>query len=350
MHERTLLKSRSITPQNPAYVMEGKRNMNHLTIQEQVLIRQIQEETKNKNIDNITRTNAYFLYFKKNPEIVWSFLASMVSRNGGWNMCDLKGSVFVQILDPNTRKQLFLTFERANWLIFHDVYPQLLLYQYSTRFSRPLFHLLPYFNVSSFIQQEWLRFWNENDSLRISSALIINEQNVIQKPIIEHPVYKSRVFRSLIFSFQDWFHFSCVLFPTCGGELYGASVNGFRNLSKRINLGKRLMKILLHPRLFPYFLEFAESTPHTGSRHDFERYFKMPVNRETPFLRAAFPVIEHNRHEYEDWSLNSPKAYKWLHTPAKHRHPIHLTDWYFHKRNQMKLMLYLQKGLLDKRV
>ena len=320
-------------------------SMNHLTIQEQSIIRQIRSETDKMNIDNISRTNAYFNYFKKNPDIIWSFLASMVSRNGGWNMCDLKGSIFPQLLDAKVRKQLFLTYERANWLIFHDVFPQLLLYQYSTKINRPMFHLLPYFNVSAFIQKEWHGYWKENDRKRLTTALIINEQNVIQNPVIKHPVYKKKVFQSMIFSFQDWLHFSCVLFPTCGGEVYGASVNGFKSLSKRINLGKRLASILFHPRLFPYFLEFAERTPNTGSRFDYEQYFKIKSVLKTPLLRTSFPVIKHNQHIYEDWSKHRRVSPVWLYLPARHRHPIHLTDWYFAKSNQLQLLLSIQKVL-----
>jgi hypothetical protein len=319
--------------------------MNHFTIQEQTIIRQIQSETDKKNIDNISRTAAYLTYFKKNPDIIWSFLASMVSRNGGWNMCDLAGSIFPHLLAAETRKQLFLTYERANWLIFQDVYPQLLVYQYSTKINRPMFHLLPYFNVSSFIQKEWQRYWKENDKDRLTTALIINEQNVIQTPVIDHPVYKKKVFRSLIFSFQDWLHFSCVLFPTCGGEVYGASVNGFKSLSKRINLGKRLAEILFHPRLFPYFFEFAEKTQHTGSRYDYEQYFKIKTARNTPMLRMSFPVISHHQHVLDDWSLRRKVSPVWLYFPVRHKHPIHLTDWYFTKSNQLQLLLSIQKVL-----
>jgi Protein of unknown function (DUF2515) len=319
--------------------------MNHLTIQEIEIISQIKSETDKKNLDNISRTDAYFSYFKKNPDIIWSFLASMVSRNGGWNMCDLEGSMFQEVLEPTTRKLLFLTYERANWLIFHDIYPQLLLYQYSTKIKRPMFHLLPYFNVSSFIQSEWKRYWEARDRVRMTTALIINEQNVIHKPVIQHPVYKNKVFHSLIFNFQDWLHFSCVLFPTCGGEVYGASVNGFRSLSKRINLGKRLANILTHPRLFPFFFEFAEKTPHTGSRADYEQYFKTKINRKTPILRATFPVIEHHQHEYEDWSKKRYISPAWMHFPVHHRHPIHLSDWYLTKTKQLELMVALHKAL-----
>ncbi|HEY2420414.1 MAG TPA: DUF2515 domain-containing protein [Neobacillus sp.] len=317
--------------------------MNSLTIQETEIVRQIQSETTKKNIDNIARTEAYFRYFKKSPDIIWSFLASMVSRNGGWNMCDLEGSIFPQLLDAKMRKQLFLTYERANWLIFHDVFPQLLLYKYSTKINKPLFHLLPYFHVSAFIQREWSRYWEKGDKNRLTTALIINEQNVIHSPVILHPIYQKKVFHSLIFSFQDWLHFSCVLFPTCGGEVYGASVNGFRSLSKRINLGKRLASILFHPRLFPYFFEFAEKTPHTGSRYDYEQYFRLKTQRKTPILRTSFPIIEHHQHEYEDWSLKRRVSPIWLYFTPVHQHPIHLTDWYIEKTNQLQLMLSIQK-------
>lgn len=324
--------------------------MNHLTIQETMIIRQIKTETHKKNIDNISRTNAYFTYFKNNPEIAWSFLASMVSRNGGWNMCDLEGSIFQELLEPQTRKQLFLTYERANWLIFHDAFPQLLLYQYSTKVNRPLFHLLPYFNVSAFIQKEWIRYWRVPDKDRLTTALIINEQNVIQSPIIEHPIYKKKVFHTLLFSLQDWFHFSCVLFPTCGGEVYGSSVNGFKSLSKRINLGKRLASILFHPRLFPYFYEFAEKTPHTGSRFDYEQYFRIKTKKITPMLRTTFPIVEHHQHIYKDWSKERLISPAWLYFPVRHQHPIHLTDWYFEKTSELQLLLSIYQTLKWKKL
>ncbi len=309
-----------------------------------VLIKEIKQKTAEWNIDNITRTNAYFRFFKRHPDIGWSFLASMVSRNGGWNMCDLEGAIFPHLLKPAARKQLFLTYERANWLIFHDVFPQLLLYHYSTKMNRPLFHLLKQFRVSSFMQKEWPVFWEKQDSRRLTAALIINEQNVIQNPIIDHPIYKHKVFLSPEFFLQDWMHFSCVLFPTCGGELYGASVSGFRKVSNRIELGKRLAKILFHPRLFPHFLEFAERTAHTGSRHDFEQYFKQKVPRQTPYLRATYPVIEHNRHEYSDWSKGRLFPGPGLFLPAKEKGPIHLTDWYIAKRDQLYLMVAFKKA------
>lgn len=324
-------------------------DMNHLTIQEHQIIRQIFRETYRNNIDNISRTDAYFEFFKRHPEITWSFLASMVSRNGGYNMCDLEGSLFPQLIDSKSRKQLFLTYERANWLIFHDIYPQLLVYEYSTRINKQMFHLLPFFNVSAFIQSEWGRFWKINDKQRLMIALIINEQNVIQYPIIEHPIYRSKVFNSWMFLFQDWLHFSSVVFPTCGGELFGASVNGFRKLDKRINLGKRLASILFNKRLFPYLFEFAERTTHTGSRNDYEKYFKNGERRETPFLRTTFPIIEHHRHECSDWSKVRKIPSRWLKAHSPQNQPIHLTDWYIEKREQLQLLVAVKKFSYSKK-
>jgi uncharacterized protein (UPF0332 family) len=315
--------------------------MEQLKYNERKIIKTIEKITMKNNLDNITRTDAYYKFFKIHPDIKWAFLASMVSRNGGYNMCDLQGEYFSQLLDISFRKRLFLTYERANWLIFHDVFPQLLIYDYSTKLHRPLFHLLKYFQVSQFIQKEWKLFWNERNEKRLITALIINEQNVIQKPIIEHPIYKKKVFHSFLFQFEDWLHFSCVLFPTCGGEVYGASVNGFRKLDKRIDLGKRLANILFDPGLYPHFFEFAEKTTHTGSRYDYERFFSRKSDKKTPFLRTTFPVVKHHIHVKEDWSKHGRIPKTWLHGRINHRHPIILTDWYEKKQNEIKVMASL---------
>ncbi|WP_442594467.1 DUF2515 family protein [Neobacillus sp. D3-1R] len=307
------------------------------------IVQEIEVRTSKKNKDNISRTEAYFQYFKRHPDIRWSFLASMVSRNGGYNMCDLEGVYFPPILEPAFRNWLFLTYERANWLIFYDVYPQLLIYEYSTNLNRPLFHLLEFFGVSNFIQREWYLYWEQRNQQRLTTSLIINEQNVIQKPVIKHHLYNKKVFHSVAFQLEDWFHFSCVLFPTCRGEVYGASVNGFRNLSKRINLGKRLADILFQPDLFPAFFDFAEKQTHTGSRFDYEKYFTTKHSRKTPFLRTTFPVIDHHIHQKDDWSLNKRIPRSWLDTKIHHRHPIHLTNWYRKKQDQIKALSAIQQ-------
>ena len=302
------------------------------TLEDLVLFKEINKETNAKNLDNISRTDAYFEFFLQHPEIKWAFLASMVSRNAGWNMCDLEGKWFPGLIGKKLRWQLFLTYERANWLIFSDAFPQLMLYHYSTKINRPMFHLLQYFHVSSFMEEEWLRFWTKKDKKRLMIALIINEQNVIQKPVINHPVYNRLIFHSLFFSIQDYLHFSSVLFPTCRGKLYGASVNGFRRVDKRIDLGKRLADILFAPELFPLFYEFSIHTPHTGSRYDYEQYLIQQTGIDTPRLRDTFPIIQHHVHEFIDWYSAGNLNEKWLTPEVQHRHPILITDWYLKKQ------------------
>ncbi len=318
-----------------------KRNVKYvLTNEELNLVQSIHRTKTLLNKDNITRTKAYLDFYLQYPEITWAFLASMVSRNGGWNMCDLEGEWFPKIIPQVKREQLFLTFEKANWLIFYDAFPQLLLYHYSTKLRRPMFHLIQFFRESSFMENEWNRFWLNRDSQRLINSLIINEQNLIQKPVIEHPIYQKEVFKSGYFLFQDLLHFSQVLFPTCHGELYGASVNGFRDVDKRIDLGKRLADILFTPNLFPYFLNFAKKTEHTGSRVDFEKYFPEKRKRDTPFLRTTFPVITHEIHDFQDWSKRQKIKKSWFAEP-KHRHPFLLTQWYSDKQKQMHTFITL---------
>lgn len=302
---------------------------------EKELIPIIELQTKENNVDNISRTEAYYHFFCKHPEIKWSFLAHMVSRNAGWNMCDLEGRWFRKVINDKKRNILFNTYERANWLIFQDAYPQLLLYQYSTKIGAPMFHLLKFFHVSKYMEQEWQAFWDSRDKSRLLIALIINEQNVIQSPVIKHPRYKKKVFQSLLFSFQDWFHYSCVLFPTIEGELFGASVNGFKSVDKRIDLGKRLSSILFDENLYRQFFHFAESTEHTGSRLDYEQYLSGNMDNTTPVLRLTFPIIHHHIHQYEDWSQERKIKKKWISQAVKHQHPIHLTSWFQKKQQRL---------------
>lgn len=312
-----------------------------ISYEESHVLHEIIAETNKQNIDNITRTKAYFHFFQQYPEISWAFLASMVSRNGGWNMCDLEGKWFPIVLPVNMRNRLFFTYERANWLIFHDAFPQLLLYHYSTKIGRPMFHLLSYLHVSAFMEREWNEFWIKREGRRLMTSLIINEQNVIQKPIIEHPFFKKKVFQSVSYLFQDWFHFSSVLFPTLDGELFGASVNGFTKVDNRIDLGKRLADILFSPERFPFFLQFAKKTEHTGSRVDYEQFLGINKRRDTPFLRATFPIITHHIHEYQDWSKHRKVKKAWFKN-IHHKHSIQLTDWYLNKQKQMHALISIQ--------
>ncbi|CAH0345504.1 DUF2515 family protein [Bacillus sp. CECT 9360] len=328
--------------------MERTNPYNALTRFEQNLIKKVNTLTEKWNKDNISRTKAYEYYFSIHPEIKWAFLAGMVSRNAGWNMCDLEGKWMPKIVSPRFRHVLFITYERANWLIFHDAFPQLLLYHYSTKYKASLFHLFRYFSISEFSEEEWTLFWNSRDERRLIDALIINEQNVIEEPVIRHDFYNPFVFHSLLFNFQDWMHFSTVLFPTCSGDIYGLSVSDFRNIDARIELGKKLSLLLFDPELFPAFYKFARSTEPTGSRHDYEKYLPYYRRRDTPLLRIAYPVITHSLHACNQWDRKKRIKKKWFKTPSLPS-AIQLNDWYRKKQKQLHFMIYTKELLSIKK-
>lgn len=308
-----------------------------------MIVHDIANVVKRNNIDNISRTEAYLRYYTTHSDIKWSFLAHMVSRNAGWNMCDLEGKWLTPVLSKKKRAMLYRTYERANWLIFHDAYPQLLLYHYSTKNGYPMFHLLSYFHVSQFMVGEWVRYWEKGDRERLLHALIINEQNLIQKPVIEHPLYKNKVFRTIFFTFQDWFHYSCVLLPTIEGRLFGSSVYGFRSVDNRIDLGKRLAAILFHENYYSSFYEFAQQTRHTGSRFDYEQYFQPRHESTTPQLRLTFPVIDHHIGHFQDWSETKRIKRKWLIPIKKLRHFAEITSWYNKKQKKLHRAIILKQ-------
>lgn len=311
-----------------------KRKISSYTNEEKELVNYIQQQTTFANADNISRTHAYKEYYERNKEIRWSFLASMVSRNAGWNMTDLEGKYYPKVLSREIRQQLFLTYERANWLIFLDAYPQLLLYEYSKRMKKPLFHLLQMFSVSVFMEVEWSRFWEQKKEERLITALIINEQWTIQEPIIEHPFYQKHIFQTLMFKFQELFHFSAVLFPTIAGKLYGFSVHQFETLTKRIELGKRLAWLLFHPTYKEAFHTFSSQTVHTGSRFDYEQYLAVSKEEDTPQLRDVFSVVSHHRKTEKDWFQLGMDVEK-LFLFEEPKEEVEMTEWFLQKQKQL---------------
>jgi hypothetical protein len=311
---------------------------------EMQLLYSIKVQTAKGNRDNISRTKAYEQFFNVHPEIQWSFLAGMVSRNAGWNMCDLEGIWFSHLLSSKYRLQLFLTYEEANWRIFQDAYPQLLLYHYSTKYGRPLFHLCHYFFITKFMTNQCKSFWKHRNREKLVTALIINEQNIIEKPVIKK---QSFVFHSLLFLLQDWMHFSTVLFPTCNGKLYGSSVSHFRNIDERINLGKKLANLLFSKELFPLFHEFSCRTEPTGARFDYEQYRKRPRYHETPMLRGVYPIIHHKAEKIEQWDSNKKIKKEWFIKPKWEEDPM-LTDWYDHKQKQLHTAVMVKNWFFNK--
>lgn len=323
-------------------------NIYAITQDEKLIIDKIKYETALGNQDNITRTELYDQLYIRNKELVWAYLASVVSRNAGWNMTDLEGEIFKRLIPKSYRKILFLTYERANWLIFSDAYPQLILYETSKKIGEPLFYLLKFFHVSKFMEQEWNYFWKYNDIDRLCTSLIINEQHVIQEPVIKHWFYNKKVFGSIPFTIQDYLHFSTVLFPTLDGQLFGYSVHGFTKVKNRIELGKRLAWLLFYSEECKQIREFVSNISHTGSRFDYEQFINKINRRRTPTLRDVYPIIFHERNNFEDWFIKkNPKKIKEYFEPFKPIVNYQITDWYYEKQKQLQLAVILEEKIMN---
>ncbi|PAV29464.1 hypothetical protein CIL05_11400 [Virgibacillus profundi] len=277
---------------------------------EQDSIHYITKATQAHNMDNISRTNAYQKFYLDYPEIKWAFVASLVSRNAGWNMTDLHLAPYKNILGSRERNRLFMTYERANWLIFSDAYPQLLIYKMSSKQSKPLFHLLKFFNVSLFIIREWHYFWKTKNKERLMTALIINEQNIIQNSVIKQSFFEFNVFRKLPYLMQNFINMNAVIIPTRDDRLYGSFVHNFTNVTNRITLGKNIATIIYTPNIYQKTLDFAIKVEHTGSRRDYERFLKGKFP-PSPLLRSVYPVIQHQDIVRNDWYRLGGIKKKW---------------------------------------
>ncbi|WP_070119682.1 DUF2515 domain-containing protein [Bacillus marinisedimentorum] len=309
---------------------KNKKRKQHISLtgEETELIHRIRQETGNLNKNNVTRTKAYLDFYMEHPEVHWAFLAHMVSRNGGWNMTDLKCELLIRLLSKKEGEMFFSFIERGNWLIFQDAYPQLLLYRESLKRGKPLFFLLPYLHISIFMETIWNHFWkNKNESV-LTTALIVNEQNYIEERVIQHPRYKKEVFNKLEFIIQDLLSFNHILFPYVKNgsvNLAGQTVNQFESLHQRILLGKRLYAVLFNDTdVLKGAEKWAMSQPHTGSRKDFwphifnkiheglpgeEYQFQLkgcklrPGGRRiySPVLESSWENIKHPAAEPGDW-------------------------------------------------
>lgn len=258
-------------------------------IQEELqLIQHIHEETMRLNRSNVTRTQAYWDCYHSHPELHWAFLAHMVSRNAGWNMSDLKGGLMSDLTDRAFKNNLYSFLERCNALIFQDAYPQLLLYMYSRKEGKPLFHLLPHFHVSSFMTPFWEQFWQDGGSPLLTIALIINEQNYIEGRAAKHPFYQRHLLKHTLFRMHELARLNQVVFPLgnqhvnrtekpTGIEqilpsrpLAGLTLPKFDSLSLRIKTGRSLYALLFgYQDIYEAVRAFAHSTKHQGSRAEY---------------------------------------------------------------------------------
>ncbi len=266
------------------------------------LVLAIRRQTGEANRNNVTRTAAYWAFYQQHPDIHWAFLAHMVSRNGGWSMTDLAGDLMGQLLSPEECRHIFGFLERSNALIFHDAYPQLLLYGESRRVGRPLFHLLPLLGVSRFMHPVWERFWSKPEPIPLTICLIMNEQHYIEGRVVQNPYYRQHVLERPAFRFQAQLQETQVVFPyrqiTLGEtdsrtpwRLSGLTLERFSDLRERIEVGKALYGILFgNPIIRDGVHAFAAAHPHTGSRADYHPALYIATAQKAP--QPAVPPAE----------------------------------------------------------
>ncbi|HDR7951163.1 TPA: DUF2515 domain-containing protein [Bacillus toyonensis] len=302
-----------------------------LTKEEQFIINNIKIQTEQLNKNNVTRTRAYYQFYIRFPEIHWALLGHMVSRNGGWNMTDLKGDLYTKLLSEKDQITFFSFLERGNWLIFQDVYPQFLLYEQSVKKAKKLFHLLPHLNVSTFMETMWNDFWKTGNKKTLAIATIINEQNYLEKRVIQNAHFQKTVLNSIGFKLFDFFQFNHILFPFYENNtnqktlLIGDTMKHFTSLHERILIGKRLYSLLFRDtHILSQIIYWAEHHPHTGSRKDYWPHLFSSVNESfsrefykrrikkcqlrsgayriySPALIYAWRDMKHEEVESEDW-------------------------------------------------
>ncbi|MFA9557034.1 DUF2515 family protein [Evansella sp. AB-rgal1] len=294
--------------------------------EEKLVIEKIKSLTIERNSNNITRTAAYLEFYMDHDEIHWAFLAHMVSRNGGYNMTDLKGEVISNFLNVKEKIHFFLMLEKANAAIFHDAYTQLLLYKESIKQGKSFFYLLPAFGVSRFMIPIWEKFYNTKNSQLLTVGLIINEQHYLEKRVMENSFFQKSVFTSWKFELQEYFHLTKVLFPYYRKNrisLAGMNVNNFTSVEERIKVGKKLYAILFGiPIIYDGCNKFAKSIIHSGSREDYCTYFT--ANKEESaklFSPKLVNVWENQQHSFQagDWltSVSVMEFFSSVETPAR---------------------------------
>lgn len=278
---------------------------------EKNIVAQITKETQAYNKNNITRTQAYYDFFTRNQEVHWSFLAHIVSRNGGYYMTDLKSSYLKDFLSDSQMNRYFLFLERSNAFIFQDAFPQLLLYEHSKIIGKPLFHLLTAFHVSTFMQPFWNDFYFKKNSKGITVAMIINEQFMLEERVIKGIYHSSSLLQELPYKLQENLGFTTIFIPYKVSKKYryrlsGKTVREFEHVNNRVELGKELYQILFEKRYISETVRFSHNQPHTGSRSDYWDFLftKLKNANEklfSPALESAWDDVTHQYTNKVDW-------------------------------------------------
>ncbi|MCF2146267.1 DUF2515 family protein [Desmonostoc muscorum LEGE 12446] len=307
------------------------------------------------NLNNPTRTRFYLDYWDRHHEIPWAFLAHLVSRNAGYQMSDLlryqdylnlalsftspTSIITKPVIDWLEKKlslpgiglplsvallqQVFRFLEAGNFLIFHDVFPQLIAYEVAKEVffltqdvtgSMKAFDYLTGEGVDLQIINQWKQFFtkairksfwqgqpdrvieNDPDVITLTYALIVNEQNYIEdrllKPIAGIPEYVP--FQkpiSVLFKISQALELTKLIFPkakasspSVPAEFLIHTVGDFNNLQIRIDTGRKLYFSIAikDPSRGEDIKRWVKTKIHDGSRQNYD-----PVHYSVKSVAAA---------------------------------------------------------------
>jgi hypothetical protein len=312
---------------------------------ETAIVSKVREETKQANRNNLTRTNAYLDCYERNPELHWSLLAHLVSRNGGYHMTDLKGESMNHLFGKDDQQIFFRFLEHANAAIFSDAYPQLLLYEIYKEKPFKLRKLLNIFHISRFMHPIWEMFAAEKNPPLLTAAMIINEQRMLEDRILKRTSH-GEVLQRIDFQLQEFLGFTTVIFPfsykkTAPSSLTGLTVKRFADLSNRIMTGKKLYAILFqYPEIHKGIYHFSKSIPHTGSRADYWPYIfgenKQQGKIHSPSLTEAWPDEPLPIIPMLDWFKNEDCMDDLIELPAMKK--LDITETVINNLRQLQLI------------
>jgi Protein of unknown function (DUF2515) len=265
------------------------------------------------NDTNPERTDYYYDYWKANPEIPWSLLASLVSRNAGYQMSDLARNIakvaFAPLILPpgmgrpavslgiRVLQSLWAFLEVGNFLIFRDVSPALEAWKHAKlhpEHADKIFDLLdhPDFDADPWILAEWKGLFAKRGSLtaadiqRHTFALISNEQNQIEDRLVKGAASYLGPISGITNEITTWYNrlgLTILCFPEATSptnptpqHLLLYTVGNFASLDARINVGRDLFVGLFgSPARRTNIEAWVNANPvHHGTRADYnEEYY-----------------------------------------------------------------------------
>ncbi|MGL4523696.1 MAG: DUF2515 family protein [Bacilli bacterium] len=246
------------------------------------------EITLQYNANNLTRTNAYRHLYTHEPKLEWSLLACSVSRNAGYSMKDMM-LYFTDQLGEKRSLLYFQFYERANWYIFADAFPQLLFAYWLMNKKEKEMAEAFIFPVSNWMKENWSSFLQVENRQKLVRAQIVNEQCLLEVNVIQNSVFAD-LLKSFSFIMSEFLSMQWVIQP--GHEATHAfEVHGFKRVSQRITFGYLLYHSLFSQKGCLERVEWQKTTNHTGDLTDVAAVTRWDITPDCKTWDAVVPYV-----------------------------------------------------------